>query len=222
MTATSMVAELRAAAEAIGDYQRRVGALAGRVGRTATTCARRSRKRSDRSASPSAPSAGRSRWPRALTTVCAIGRDQCADCVRELRRQRERRPHERGRRSGDARRRIPASRQPRWRDPGWCHDGNTLAGRPRNISLLACDAGHTTASTGRQPARRADVLEHAVPATWRSGEAHPAAVEDHPQAEPAPLGRWQVAVELELDLDRVVVLGQTEAARQPSDVGVDR
>ena len=32
MTPTSITAELRAAAEAIGDYQRRVGALAARVG----------------------------------------------------------------------------------------------------------------------------------------------------------------------------------------------
>jgi hypothetical protein len=46
-------------------------------------------------------------------------------------------------------------------------------------------------------------------------------VQDHPQPERPPLGGRHEPVELVLDLDRVVVLGQPEAVRHARHVGVD-
>ena len=51
--------------------------------------------------------------------------------------------------------------------------------------------------------RGAEVVEHAVLAAGAAGDAHPPAVEDQAQAEPAPLGGRDHGVELVLDLHRV-------------------
>ena len=52
--------------------------------------------------------------------------------------------------------------------------------------------------------------------------AHPPAVQDQPVAERGPLRLRDQLHQGELDLHRVVVLGQAEPAREPADVRVDR
>ena len=46
-------------------------------------------------------------------------------------------------------------------------------------------------------------------------------MEDHAQAESAAFGGGQVAIELELDVDRVVLLSEAESPGQPADMSVD-
>ena len=50
---------------------------------------------------------------------------------------------------------------------------------------------------------------------------HPPAVEDRPVGEVRPLRRRQLGVQLELDLDRIGLLGQPPAPHQPAACGVD-
>ena len=66
-------------------------------------------------------------------------------------------------------------------------------------------------AAARELARWADVLQRAVGAIGPLGEADAASVEDHAEAEVAPLGCREVAVELQLDLHRILLGGQPEA-----------
>ena len=47
-------------------------------------------------------------------------------------------------------------------------------------------------------------------------------MENEPEAEPTPAGGRQEAAEIALDLHRIILGGEPETTRQPSDVSVDR
>src|SRR5437588_662069 len=58
---------------------------------------------------------------------------------------------------------------------------------------------------GKRPRRRAEVVQHAVVAAGPAGQAHPASVEDHAQAEDAPLVGSEHGRQVLLHLHRVGV-----------------
>jgi hypothetical protein len=47
-------------------------------------------------------------------------------------------------------------------------------------------------------------------------------VEDHSQAEVTSLRGRQKAVQIHLDLDRIVLLGHPKSSRKPADMSIDR
>src|SRR6202022_4009951 len=67
-----------------------------------------------------------------------------------------------------------------------------------------------------------EVVQHALRTTRGPGDADPTPMQDQPQAEPGPLGRRNQLGDVGLDLDGVGTLGQTEATREPLNVGIDR
>ena len=73
-----------------------------------------------------------------------------------------------------------------------------------------------------QTSRGADVGQNADLALGTPGDADLPAVQDEPQAERPPLLLGEQRVDLELDLDGVGLLAQTEAAHESPDMGVHR
>src|SRR6202022_2357995 len=104
-----------------------------------------------------------------------------------------------------------------WRRPrrgGWLMTG---AGAPESFAGgrssmrqpyagRGCRQGPAPA-LGPHGGRRAEVVQHALGASRRSGEADPATVQDQAQAEPGPLLRRQHLLDLGFDLHRIGALG---------------
>src|SRR4029078_10726775 len=72
-----------------------------------------------------------------------------------------------------------------------------------------------------EAARRTDVLEDALLAQRPAGVADPAAVPDQEMRESSPVGTRYDALEVALDLPRILVSRQAEALRQAADMGID-
>src|SRR6478672_12850230 len=114
--------------------------------------------------------------------------------------------------------------QTRWREPGWCGraytpSGVRCQGQSPTFGVRSATVRRMFAPASGQQGRRTDVLQHALRALRGLGVAHPPTVEDESQTEVAPGVAWQVAAQIGLDLDWVVLDGQPQPPAESPDVG---